>query len=139
MAGEPIRIALSGAAPDAVALDGDTAWVLSGEGGTLMEVDIVAGREVRAIDVGFGATHLALPIPGVAAVGRFDDSGTGSYLVFVDRATGRTVGATTNELGAMAGGEAGVVWALEKGGRLVKVDAETRTVIDAAAIQVGQN
>jgi hypothetical protein len=139
VAGEPIRIALSGAAPDAVALDGDTAWVLSGEGGTLMEVDIVAGREVRAIDVGFGATHLALPIPGVAAVGRFDDSGTGSYLVFVDLATGRTTGAATNELGAMAGGETGMVWALEKDGRLVKVDAETRTVIDTAAIEVGQN
>jgi hypothetical protein len=138
-AGDPVRIALSGAAPDAILLEGNAAWVLTGEGGSLLEVDLVARREVRSIDVGFGATHLAMPLPGVTAVGRFADSGNGSYLVFVDLDAGTSVGTPTGELGAMAGGEPGLVWALEKAGRLVKVDAATHAVLEDAEIEVGQN
>ena len=107
-----IRIPLSGAAPDAIAIDGTTAWVLAGEGGTLMEVDLGASRQVRSIDVGFGATHLALPLPGVAAVARFDSSGSGSYLPVVELETGVLNGVSTGALGGLSDGADGVMWAL---------------------------
>ena len=135
----PVRIPLSGAAPDAIVLDGDTAWVLAGEGGTLMEVNLAAGRELRSIDVGFGATHLALPSPGVAAVARFDDSGSGTFLPIVDLETGSRDTVETGALGGLARGEGGVVWALEKAGRLLKVDTAARRVVGAAPVDIGQN
>jgi outer membrane protein assembly factor BamB len=137
--GELVRIALSGAAPDAIVLDGHAAWVLTGEGGTLLEVDLEGAREVRAIDVGFGATHLALPLPGVAAVGRFDDSATGGFCLLVDLETGAIRPVRTTELGSLAAGEDGVVWALEKANRLVAIDAAEGNVVDTTAVEVGQN
>ena len=136
---DPVRIALSGAAPDAIALDGDTAWVLTGEGGTLLEVDLAAGAERRAIDVGFGATHLALPLPGIAAVGRFDDSGTGGVCVLVALATGTVAPIRTAELGSLTAGDAGIVWALEKADRLVKIDAATGDILGSTGVDVGEN
>lgn len=139
VANEPVRIALSGAAPDAIVLDGGTAWVLTGEGGTLLEVDLLAGREIRAIDVGFGATHLALPLPGVAAVGRFDNSGTGGYTVLVDLAAGTVSPVGTGEVGALDAGESGTVWVLEKADRLVQVDGVTGEIVDSTAVEVGEN
>ncbi len=134
-----MRIALSGAAPDAIVLDGDTAWVLTGEGGTLLEVDLAAAAEVRSIEVGFGATHLAMPLPDVAAVGRFDDSSTGGYLLLVGLASGEVDPVATKELGSVTGGEDGVVWALEKADRLVKVDAATGDILGSTSVDVGEN
>ena len=134
-----IRIPLSGAAPDAIALDGDTAWVTTGEGGTLVEVDLAGRREVRSIDVGFGPTHLALPDADTVAVGRFSNAGNGSYLVVVERATGAIDGAPSGELGGLTGGDDGIIWALEKAGRLLKVDARTRAVVGDVAVDIGQN
>lgn len=139
VAGEPVRIALSGAAPDALGLDADTAWVLTGEGGTLLEVDLAVRAEVRSIDVGFGATHLALPVPGVAAVGRFDSSSTGAFCLLVDLETGDVRPVQTGELGSLAGGDEGVVWALEKADRLVKIDAATGAVLGSTTAEVGEN
>jgi hypothetical protein len=138
-ASAPIRIPLSGAAPDAIALDGGTAWVLAGEGGALMQVDLAGGREVRAFDVGFGATHLVLLRPGMAAVARFDDSEPGAFLQVVDLATGSVESVPTQALGGLAGGERGVVWALEKGGRLLKVDVAARRVLGETPVEIGQN
>jgi hypothetical protein len=138
-ANEPIRIPLSGAAPDAILLDGTTAWVLAGEGGTVMQVDLSTMAEVRAIPVGFGATHLGHPLPDTLAVARFDDGGTGTYLQLVDASDGIVDGVKGEQLGAMTAGEAGIVWALEKAGRLVKVDASARTVIKSAPVAIGQN
>jgi hypothetical protein len=135
----PIRIRLSGAAPDAVVLDGTTAWVLAGEGGTLMQVDLAAGREVRSIGVGFGATHLALPLPGVGAVARFDSSDNGTFLPVVDLETGGVVGIETRALGGLAGGDDGVVWALEKAGQLLRVDIAKRAVAGRVPVGIGQN
>ncbi len=134
-----MRIPLSGAAPDAIVIDGETAWVLTGEGGTLLEVDLEAGREVQAIEVGFGATHLALPLPGVAAIGRFDDSGTGGYTVLVDLAASTVRPVATGEVGALDAGEDGVVWVLEKADRLVKLDAATGEIVGSTEIHVGEN
>ena len=138
-AGAVIRIPLSGAAPDAIVLDGETAWVLTGEGGTLLEVDLIAGREVRSIEVGFGATHLALPEPGLAAVARFDSSGSDSFLPIVDLASGDIRGVKTGALGGLAAGEGGTVWALEKADRLLEVDVTGRRVIGAVTVDVGEN
>jgi hypothetical protein len=136
-----MRIPLSGKAPSAIAIAivGSTAWVLAVEGGSLMEVDLERGREVRAIDVGFGASHLALQPGGLAAVGRFDDSGSGSYLVLADLLTRELRGVETGELGSLTGGEGSVVWALEKADRLVKVNTRTSAVIDDAVVEVGEN
>jgi hypothetical protein len=135
----PIRIALSGAAPDAIALDGETAWVLAGEGGLLMQVDLAARREVGATVVGFGPTHLALPFPGTAAVGRFDDTTTGAYCLLVDLGSGDLRRVTTGELGGLVGGEAGTVWALEKADRAVHIDAISGKVMASIAVEVGKN
>ena len=135
----PIRIPLSGAAPDAIALDGKTAWVLAGEGGTLMEVDLAVRREVRSIDVGFGATHLALPTSGVAVVARFDSSDSGSFLPVVDLASGAVDGIQTRALGGLARGERGVVWALEQAGTLLQVDVAKRAVAGHVSVAIGQN
>ena len=134
-----VRIALSGAAPDAIVLDGDRAWVLAGEGGSLLEVDLGGAREIRAIDVGFGPTHLVLPDPGTAAIARFANSGNGFYLVLVDLETGTVGGVATGELGGLALGADGVVWALEKADRLLKVDTRAREIRDRAAVDVGEN
>jgi hypothetical protein len=134
-----LRIPLSGAAPDAIVLDGDRAWVLAGEGGSLLEVDLARTREVRSIAVGFGPTHLALPDPETAAIARFANSGTGFFLVLVDLETGTVGGVATGELGGLALGEDGVVWALEKADRLLKVDTRSREVLDHAAVDVGEN
>jgi hypothetical protein len=138
-AGAPVRIPLSGAAPAAIVLDGETAWVLTGEGGTLIEVDLAAAREVRAIEVGFGATHLAAAADGVMAVGRFDDSGSGAYCLLVDVAAGTVRPVETGELGALTAGSDGDVWALEKAGQLVRVDVGTAKVTGRTAAQVGEN
>jgi hypothetical protein len=135
-----IRLQLSGAAPDAIVLDADTAWVLTGEGGTLLEVDLAGRRERRSIDVGFGATHLALPAPGVAAVARFDDSGSGTFLPIVDLEAGTVDSAVvTGALGGLAGGDVGIVWALEKADRLLKVDATTRHILGTTPVDIGQD
>jgi len=136
---DTVRIPLTGVAPGAIVLDGDRAWVLAGESGDLIEVDLAGARELRSIHVGFGPTHLSLPDPGVAAVGRFDNSENGWYLVLVDLATGELDGVTTGALGALAGGEDGVVWALEKADRLLKVDARSGAVIDDVPVDVGEN
>jgi hypothetical protein len=136
---DPIRIPLSGAAPDAIVLDGDMAWVLAGEGGMLMEVDLAARREVRAIEVGFGATHLALPSSGLAAVARFDASGNGTFLPIIDLRTAALDGIDTGALGGLAKGEDGTVWALERADRLVKVDAVGRRVLGDVRVDIGEN
>lgn len=137
--GAPVRITLSGAAPGAIALEGDTAWVLTGEGGSLLEVDLQAGVEVRAIEVGFGATHLALPRPDLVAVGRFDDSSTGGFCLLVALDTGDAHPVETGELGSLTAGDDGIVWALEKADRLVKIDAATGEVIGSTTVDVGEN
>jgi hypothetical protein len=134
-----MRIPLTGTSPGAIAIDGTTAWVLGGESGTLMEVDLANGREVRTTAVGFGATHLALLPSGSAAVGRFADSETGSYLLVVDLGTGDLRGIEMGELGAMTGGEGAEVWALEKADRLVRADTASGTVVDDVAVDVGEN
>ena len=119
-----VRIPLSGAAPDALVLDGDRAWVLAGEGGTLMEVDLAEARELRSIEVGFGATHLAVLDDDIAAVARFDDSGNGSYLVLVDlRSRGRSAVSRPARSAGSRSARTGSLWALEQADRLVKVDA----------------
>jgi hypothetical protein len=137
--GEPIRIPLSGAAPDAIALDTGTAWVLAGEGGTLMQVDLAEAREVDAVEVGFGATHIARPATNTAAVGRFDDSDTGAYCLLVDLSSGELRPVTTGELGGLAAGDEGTVWALEKADRLVKIEVATGSVVDSTQVDVGEN
>ena len=136
---EPIRIPLSGAAPDAIVLDTGTAWVLAGEGGTLMQIDLAERREVDAVEVGFGATHIARPGPDIAAIGRFDNSSTGAYCLLVDLSTGDLRRVTTGELGGLAAGDAGEVWALEKGDRLVRIDVATASVFDSTELDVGEN
>jgi hypothetical protein len=134
-----VRIPLSGAAPDAIALVGDRAWVLAGEGGTLMDVDLVGRREVRAIEVGFGATHLVVLDDDAVAVARFDQSGIGSYLVLVDPATDEIRGVPTGALGGLALGEDGLLWALEQADRIVKVDAASGEIVGEVAVDVGEN
>jgi hypothetical protein len=134
-----VRIPLSGAAPDAIVVDGDRAWVLAGEGGSLMEVDLLERRELRSIEAGFGATHLAVLADGVAAVGRFDDSGNGSHLVLVDLRTEEIRRVPTSALGGLALGEDGIVWALEQAGRLLKVDAAAGEVVAGVAVEIGAN
>ena len=138
-AGDAVRISLSGAAPDALVLVGDRAWVLAGEGGTLMEVDLAERRELRSIDVGFGATHLAVLDDGTVAVGRFDDSGSGSYLVLVDPRSEAVRGVATGALGGLALGEGGFLWALERADRLVKVDSATGEIVGHVAVDIGEN
>jgi len=138
-ADEPVRIPLSGAAPDAIALDGTTAWVLAGEGGTLIEVDLAGTGEVRSIEVGFGSTHVVLPGPGVAAVARFDSSGNGTFLPVVDLGSGTVDGIATEALGGLAAGADGQVWALEKAGRLLRIDVAGRRVLGQARVHIGQN
>jgi hypothetical protein len=138
-AGETVRIPLSGAAPDALVLDGGTAWVLTGEGGKLLQVDLAARREVGAIEVGFGATHLVLLDGAGAAVARFDDGGTGTFLPIVDLETGTVNGVATGALGGLARGESGIVWALEKAGRLLQVDTAARSVRGDVAVAIGTN
>lgn len=134
-----VRIPLSGAAPDAIALDGDRAWVLAGEGGTLMEVDLAGQVELRSIEVGFGATHLAVVDADTVAVARFDDSGTGSYLVLVDVRSNEVRGVATGPLGGLALGDDGVVWALEQADRLVKVDVAAGRILADATVAIGEN
>jgi len=138
-AGGVIRVPLSGAAPDAIALDGDVAWILAGEGGTLLEVDLQAQREVRSIVVGFGATHLALPSPGVAAVARFEAGANGTSLPIVDLETGAVRGVDTGPLGGLAQGDDGVVWALEKADRLLEVDVGGGRIIGTVPVDIGEN
>ena len=134
-----VRIPLSGAAPGALVLAVDRAWVLAGEGGTLMEVDLVAGRELRSIEVGFGATHLVVLEAGVAAVGRFDDSGNGSHLVLADIRTEAIRGVPTGAVGGLALGEDGIVWALEQADRLVKVDIGSGEIVAELGVDIGEN
>ncbi len=136
---EVVRIPLSGTAPGALVLVGDRAWVLAGEGGSLMEVDLVAGRELRSIEVGFGATHLAVLDAGVAAVGRFDDSGNGSHLVLADLRTEEIRGVPTGALGGLALGEDGIVWALEQADRLLKVDTPSGEIVAQLDVDIGKN
>src|SRR5262245_19262492 len=136
-----VVIPLSGEAPDAIQIDGRTAWVLGGESGTLMEVDLAAEAEVRSIDVGFGATHLGLPAPGVASVARFDSTG-GDFLSLVDLAAGSVdplADVATGALGGMTVGEDAGVWALEQADRLVLVNASTRREVNDGAVDVGEN
>ena len=45
----------------------------------------------------------------------------------------------TDALGGLALGEDGIVWALEKADRLVKVDARPREIVDDLAVDVGEN
>lgn len=134
-----IEISLTGAAPAAILLDGDRAWVLAGEGGTLIEVDLRVRRELRSIQVGFGATHLVMADPNVMAVARFDDSGSGSYLVLVDLVTEEVTGIETRALGGLAAAQDGAVWVLEKADRLLLVDTRSRAVLDDVVVDIGEN
>jgi hypothetical protein len=137
-ADDVVRIPVSGTAPGALVFAGSRAWVLAGEGGTLMEVDLVGRRELRSIEVGFGATHLAV-LDGVVAVGRFDDSGNGSHLVLVDLRTEEIRGVPTRPLGGLAVGDDGIVWALEQAGRLLKVDVGAGEIVAELAVEIGAN
>ena len=137
-AADIVRIALSGQAPDAIQIVGDRAWMLAGESGTLMEVDLAAARELRSIEVGFGATHLGLTAPATVAVARFDASGW-SYLPIVDTTSEAVNGVSTGALGALAAGEPGLVWALEKADRLLLVDVTGRKIIDSVSVEVDPN
>lgn len=111
-----------------MAIAGATAWVVTTDSGHLISLDLGGRRETAAIEVGSGGTHVAVGDGGSVFVGRYDTGGRGEHLVVVEAASGTVGGVATGSLGGLAQGEAGAVWALEKAGRVLHVDAANRIV-----------
>jgi hypothetical protein len=135
--GRPVtRVALSGQAPAALAIDGDRMWVYEVESGDLSLVDLAAGRETRSVHFGGLGSHVVRGRDGTIIVARFDTGGSGEHLVTVDPVTGVIGGVPTDPLGAMTMGEDGSVLALEKADRLLRVDPAKRSIVDRVAVDI---
>jgi hypothetical protein len=130
------RVALSGQAPAALAIDGDRMWVYEVESGDLSLVDLAAGRETRSVHFGGLGSHVVRGRDGTIIVARFDTGGSGEHLVTVDPVTGVIGGVPTDPLGAMTMGEDGSVLALEKADRLLRVDPAKRSIVDRVAVDI---
>lgn len=85
--GQATRIALSGGGPIGLDVAAGRAWVGLVDSGHLNEVDLESGKELRSIEVGFGASHVAIGADAVYA-SRID-AGDGDPLVIVDPRTGQ--------------------------------------------------
>jgi hypothetical protein len=135
--GQPVtRVALSGQAPAALAIDADRMLVYEIESGDLSLVDLAGGRETRTIHFGGLGSHVAIGRDRTIYVGRFDTGGSGEHLVVVDPESGSIGGVATGPLGALTLGEDGSVLALEKADRLLRVDAASRAIVGEVSVDV---
>jgi outer membrane protein assembly factor BamB len=130
------RVALSGTAPAALAIDGDRAWVYEIESGDLSLVDLAAARETRSIHFGGLGSHVVLGADGTIYVARFDTGGSGEHLLVIEPESGTISGVTTGPLGGLAVAEDGSVLALEKADRLLRVDPVSREIVDQVRVEV---
>jgi hypothetical protein len=135
--GDPVtRVALSGQAPAALAVDEDRMWVYEIESGDLSLVDLRAGRETRSIHFGGLGSHVVLGGTGTIYVARFDTGGSGDHLVVIEPDSGTIGGVATGPLGALAVGEDGSLLALEKADRLLRVDPATRAIVGHMSVDI---
>src|SRR3954468_24093318 len=95
-----IRVALSGQAPAALAIDGDRMWVYEIESGDLSLVDLAAGRETRTIHFGGLGSHVLRGADGILYVARFETGGSGDHLLVIDPASAAIDGVGTGPLGS---------------------------------------
>jgi hypothetical protein len=130
------RIALSGQAPAALAIDGDRMWVYEIESGDLSLVDLAAGRETRSIHFGGLGSHVVIGDDGTIFIARFDTGGTGDHLVVVEPESGSIGGVRTGPLGGLAIGDDGSLLALEKADRLVRIDPSSRSVVGQVSVDI---
>jgi hypothetical protein len=134
-------VGLTGTAPASIAIDGGSAWVYSIETGDLGEVDLLAGTEKRSIHFGGFGSHVVRGADGgTLYVARFDTNGSPvgatDFLLTIGAKTGAIGGIHTTGLGALARAEDGAILALEKAGRLLRIDPSTRRVTGSAKVPV---
>jgi DNA-binding beta-propeller fold protein YncE len=129
-------VALPGTAPAAIAVAQEGVWVYSVESGDLNLVDPTAGTVLRTNHVGGFGSHLAVLPGGRLAVGRFDTGGLGSYVLVVDPAAESGMGFGTHPVGALTVDDEGYVYALEKGGHLLRLDKATFAEVGSARVEV---
>lgn len=130
---DPVRrIPLPGSAPAAIAVTADATWVYSIESG---DITSVAGI-TQTIHVGGLGSHLVPAGGGRLVVGRFDNGGSGDYLLLVDPASGGIDGFSTGPIGSVAVGDDGDIYALEKAGRLLRVDPSTGSIVGSGRVDV---
>src|SRR4051812_8092692 len=130
------RVALSGQAPAALAIDGDRMWVYEIESGDLSLVDLAAGRETRTIHFGGLGSHVLRGADGTLYVARFETGGSGDHLLMIDPASAAIDGVGTGPLGSLALAPDGSLLALEKADRLLRIDPRTRKVVDQVTVDI---
>jgi hypothetical protein len=137
MVGDPVtRVALSGQAPAALAIDGNRIWVYEVESGDLSLVEPAAGRETHSIHFGGLGSHVVVGRNGTIYVARFDTGGSGKHLLVIEPDSGKIGGVETGPLGALALGEDGSLLALEKADRLLRVDPATRAIVGNVSVDI---
>jgi outer membrane protein assembly factor BamB len=134
--GPVTRVALSGQAPAALAIDGDRMWVYEIESGDLSLVDLTTERETRSIHFGGLGSHILLGRDGTIYVARFETGGSGDHLLIVDPSSGAIDGVATGPLGAMTIADDGSLLALEKADRLVRVDQAKRAIVGHVSVDI---
>ena len=135
----PVRIVLTGRGPIGMAIDGSTGWVVATDSGQLIELDLGASRERRAIDIGPGGSGVIVGADGTVFVGRYDTGSSGDGALVLRGPDRAVQGLASGPLGGLALGEAGTVWVLEKAGRVVELDPSSGLERVATEVTVDPN
>jgi len=123
------RIPLPGSGALDIRIDGETAWVAMADSGDAVEVDLAHRTAVETVQVGDGPGHIALSVDRVYA------GGLDASVASIDRTSGAVehLGVGPVE-GLSADGDN--LWALQKTGRVVKLNGADGDVLGSASIHI---
>ena len=133
-AGEPVTIPLGGKGPLGLDIEGDRAWVVLTDSGTLAEVDLAGGRVLRSIPIG-AAGQQVIADEGRLFIGRYDTGADGQGIATVDPADGSVGGITVGPVGGLALDDADL-WAFLKTGEVRRIDPDTGSSGGSVSVHV---
>ena len=136
-AAEPVTIPLGGQGPLGIDTEGDRAWVVLTDSGTLAEVDLAGDRVLRTIPIG-PAGQQVIADEGRLFIGRYDTGADGQGIATVDPADGTVGGIAVGPIGGLALDDTDL-WAFLKSGEVRLMDPETGASRGSVSVRVDQD
>jgi hypothetical protein len=122
-----------------MAIRGTTAWVVATDGGRLLEIDLVAGREVGSTDIGPAGQQVVAGRGDDLFVGRYDVGSSATGVLRISPSDGSVTGLKSGPIGGLTTVADGTVWALETSGRLVHLDPRDGRSLGTGSITIQPN
>jgi hypothetical protein len=136
-AAEPVMIPLGGRGPLGIDTEGDRAWVVLTDSGTLSEVDLAGGRVLRTIPIG-PAGQQVIADEGRLFIGRYDTGAGRQGIATVDPADGSVGGIAVGPVGGLALDDTDL-WAFLKNGEVRLLDPETGASRGSVSVRVDED